>query len=79
MKCKTCGSKNISIERRIDGNVKCNHCKTTWKNTKRYYEQIAEQEEKSSNNWRSTDSPTSPEDQKINSAERVLKLDKDKE
>ena len=49
------------------------------KDTNECYEQIAQKEEKSSNNWRTTDSPTSPEDQKLNSAERVLKIDKDKE
>ena len=128
MECKNCGSKNISIERRIDGNVKCNHCKTTWKNSKSYYEQIAKQEEKSLKNQvcslvsitdentfavhysdgevkyftldeetnecyeqiatqeeksaklkQQIDRETASEDQKINMAERVLKLDKLKE
>ena len=59
-----------------DGEVKCF---TLDKDTNECYEQIAKQEEKSSNNWRTTDSPTSPEDQKMNSVERVLKLDKLKE
>ena len=62
MKGKNCGSENISIERRIDGNVKCNHCKTTWKNSKSYYEQIARQEEKSAKLKQQIDRETASED-----------------
>ena len=44
-----------------------------------YYEKIAKQEENSAKLKKEIDRETSSEEQKLNSAERVLKLDKSKE
>ena len=37
MKCPKCGSENISIEKRIDGNCTCLNCGFIWKNWQTIY------------------------------------------